>query len=40
MTAIGMILSLAGFVALTTSGRDGGTVVFVHGMRVWKEEQQ
>jgi uncharacterized membrane protein len=40
MTAIGMLLSRAGFVALTAGGWYGGTVVFVHGIRVSKEEQQ
>jgi len=35
----GLILALAGFIALTTGGWFGGKVVFVHGMRVTKEEQ-
>jgi uncharacterized membrane protein len=40
VTTSGLILTLAGFVALTTGGWFGGKVVFVHGMRVSKEEHQ
>jgi uncharacterized membrane protein len=40
VTTSGLILALAGFVALTAGGWYGGAVVFVHGMRVSKEERQ
>jgi uncharacterized membrane protein len=39
VTTGGLVLSLAGFVALTAGGWFGGAVVFVHGMRVQREEQ-
>jgi uncharacterized membrane protein len=38
VTTGGLIAALAGFVALTTGGWFGGAIVFVHGMRVEKEE--
>jgi uncharacterized membrane protein len=34
VTTGALVLSLLGFVALTAGGWYGGTVVFVHGMRV------
>ena len=37
ITTGGLILGLLGFVALTAGGWFGGAVVFVHGMRVEKE---
>jgi uncharacterized membrane protein len=37
VTTGGLILGLLGFVALTTGGWFGGAIVFVHGMRVEKE---
>lgn len=37
VTTGGLILALLGFVALTTGGWFGGAIVFVHGMRVEKE---
>lgn len=40
VTTGGLALTLAGFVALTAGGWFGGAVVFVHGMRVEKEEEQ
>jgi uncharacterized membrane protein len=40
VTTSGLILALAGFVALSAGGWFGGAVVFVHGMRVTKEERQ
>jgi uncharacterized membrane protein len=40
VTTSGLILALAGFVALTAGGWFGGAIVFVHGMRVSKEERQ
>jgi uncharacterized membrane protein len=40
VTTGGLVLALAGFVALTTGGWFGGSVVFVHGMRVEQEEEQ
>jgi len=39
VTTGGLVLAVAGFVALTTGGWYGGAVVFVHGMRVEKEEE-
>jgi uncharacterized membrane protein len=38
VTTGGLVLALTGFVALTTGGWFGGAIVFVHGMRVEKEE--
>jgi uncharacterized membrane protein len=38
VTAGGLVFALAGFVVLTTGGWLGGSIVFVHGMRVEKEE--
>jgi uncharacterized membrane protein len=38
VTTGGLIAALAGFVALTTGGWFGGAIVFVHGMRVEKED--
>lgn len=38
VTVGGLVLALAGFVALTAGGWFGGSIVFVHGMRVEKEE--
>jgi uncharacterized membrane protein len=40
ITTSGLILALAGFIGLTTGGWFGGKIVFVHGMRVLKEEQE
>jgi uncharacterized membrane protein len=40
VTTGGLVLALAGFVALTTGGWYGGAVVFVHGMRVESKEEQ
>jgi uncharacterized membrane protein len=40
VTTGGLILALAGFIALTAGGWYGGAMVFVHGMRVSKEERQ
>lgn len=40
VTTSGLVLALAGFVALTAGGWFGGAIVFVHGMRVSKEEGQ
>ncbi|HEU5362348.1 MAG TPA: DUF2231 domain-containing protein [Gaiellaceae bacterium] len=37
VTTGGLVLALCGFVALTAGGWYGGTIVFVHGMRVEKE---
>jgi uncharacterized membrane protein len=37
VTTGGLIAALAGFVALTTGGWFGGAIVFVHAMRVEKE---
>lgn len=37
VTTGGLVLALAGFVALTTGGWFGGAVVFVHRMRVEEE---
>jgi uncharacterized membrane protein len=37
VTTGGLILGLLGFVALTAGGWFGGAIVFVHGMRVEKE---
>jgi len=34
VTTGGLVLALLGFVALTAGGWLGGTIVFVHGMRV------
>jgi uncharacterized membrane protein len=39
VTTGGLVLTVLGFVALTTGGWFGGAVVFVHGMRV-KEGQE
>lgn len=39
VNAAGLILTLAGFVLLTTGGWFGGKVVFVHGMRVLPAQQ-
>lgn len=38
VTTGGLILGVLGFVALTTGGWFGGAIVFVHGMRVEKED--
>ena len=38
VTTGGLVAALAGFVALTTGGWFGGAIVFVHGMRVEKED--
>jgi uncharacterized membrane protein len=38
VTTGGLIAAVAGFVALTTGGWFGGAIVFVHGMRVEKED--
>jgi uncharacterized membrane protein len=38
VTTGGLIAALAGFVALSTGGWFGGAIVFVHGMRVEKED--
>jgi uncharacterized membrane protein len=38
VTTGGLILGALGFVALTTGGWSGGAIVFVHGMRVEKED--
>jgi uncharacterized membrane protein len=38
VTTSGLILGVLGFVALTTGGWYGGAIVFVHGMRVEKED--
>ena len=38
VTTGGLIAALAGFVALTAGGWFGGAIVFVHGMRVEKED--
>jgi uncharacterized membrane protein len=40
VTTGGLVLALCGFVALTAGGWYGGAVVFVHGMRVEKEEKE
>jgi uncharacterized membrane protein len=37
VTTGGLVFALAGFVALTAGGWLGGTIVFVHGMRVEAE---
>jgi len=34
VTTGGLVLTLAGFVALTAGGWFGGAIVFIHGMRV------
>lgn len=39
VTTGGLVLALAGLVALTVGGWYGGAVVFVHGTRVEKEEE-
>jgi len=39
VTIGGLVLALAGFVALMTGGWFGGSVVFVHRMRVEEEEK-
>ena len=36
VTGAGLVLTLAGFAVLTLGGWLGGTIVFVHGMRVLK----
>jgi uncharacterized membrane protein len=38
VTTSGLVLAIAGFVALTTGGWLGGTLVFVHAMRVERAE--
>jgi uncharacterized membrane protein len=38
VTTGGLVAALCGFVALTAGGWFGGAIVFVHGMRVEKEE--
>lgn len=40
VTVGGLVLAVAGFVALTGGGWYGGSVVFVHRMRVLEEEKQ
>lgn len=40
VTTGGLVLALCGLVALTVGGWYGGTVVFVHGMRVEKEDRR
>ena len=40
VTVGGLVLALAGFVALVGGGWFGGSVVFVHRMRVLEEEKQ
>lgn len=40
VTTGGLVLALAGLVALTAGGWYGGAVVFVHGMRVENKEEQ
>ena len=40
VTTSGLVLAIAGFVALTAGGWFGGAVVFVHGMRVIRAEEQ
>ncbi len=37
MTALALVLTLAGFALLTLGGWLGGTIVYVHGMRVLSE---
>jgi uncharacterized membrane protein len=39
VTGAGLALTIAGFVALTTGGWLGGSVVFVHGMRVLHHDE-
>jgi uncharacterized membrane protein len=39
VTTGGLVLALLGFAALTAGGWYGGSVVFVHGMRVKEEER-
>jgi uncharacterized membrane protein len=39
VTTGGLVLALCGLVALLAGGWYGGAIVFVHGMRVEKEEQ-
>jgi uncharacterized membrane protein len=39
VTTGGLVFSVAGFVALTTGGWLGGTIVFVHGIRVLPRER-
>ena len=40
VTTAGLLLTLAGFGVMSAGGWLGGTVVFVHGMRVLREQQK
>jgi uncharacterized membrane protein len=40
ITGAGLILSIAGFIALTAGGWLGGAIVFVHGFRVFGEDDE